>query len=173
VLAGSSPPQANEVDEFLSGLGAWERQRIIRIEEFPEQEKASIYDSFDIVALPSTSESFGIVYLEAWLCGKPVIGSRIGSTQSVIEENVDGLLASPDDPFDLARAIVELLSNPEKRERLGKRGQAKTLARYTWDKVTEKVERIYLDLYTIKASAPSSSIHRKKHILSPGFRPPE
>jgi glycosyltransferase involved in cell wall biosynthesis len=139
-------------------LTAEERARIVRITEFPDHEKASIYDAFDVFALPSASESFGIVYLEAWLCGKPVIGARIGSTQSVICEGTDGLLVEPENALDIARAIIDLLSNPDKRERLGKNGQAKILAQFTWDKVTDKVEEIYRDLYRTKASRCLSSL---------------
>ena len=158
VLAGSAPPGGSPVDDLIEQLTAEERARIVRITEFPDHEKASIYDAFDVFALPSASESFGIVYLEAWLCGKPVIGARIGSTQSVICEGTDGLLVEPENALDIARAIIDLLSNPDKRERLGKNGQAKILAQFTWDKVTDKVEEIYRDLYRTKASRCLSSL---------------
>jgi glycosyltransferase involved in cell wall biosynthesis len=93
--------------------------------------------------MPSKEDSFGIVYLEAWLCRKPVIGARIGSTQCVIDEGRDGLLVDPESAEDLARAIVSLLSNGELRAAMAEAGRAKTVARHTWDKVTDRMESLY------------------------------
>ncbi len=117
-----------------------------------ERDKGSIFDSFDVFALPSTEEFFGIAYLETCLCKKPVFGARIGSTQCVINEGVDGLLVDPADPDDIARAIIELLSDSNMRERMGRNGHAKTIAQYTWDKVTAKVEKLYLELTALQGT---------------------
>ncbi len=152
VLAGTRLPRSNKVDATVEGLPECERQRIVRINDFPEEEKASIYDAFDVFALPSTAESFGISYLEAWMCGKPVIGARIGPTQCVINEGVDGLLVDPTDPDDIARAIIELLSDSHMRERMGRSGHAKTIAQFTWDRVTDNIEKLYLDLLASKVT---------------------
>ncbi|HEV8355633.1 MAG TPA: glycosyltransferase family 4 protein, partial [Gemmatimonadales bacterium] len=81
--------------------------------------------------------------LEAWLCRKPVIGARIGSTQCVIDEGRDGLLADPESAEDIARAIVSLLSNGELRASMAEAGRAKTVARHTWDHVTDRMESLY------------------------------
>ena len=131
----------------------------MKINEFHEKDKASLHDAFDVFALPSTEESFGIVYLEAWMCRKPVIGGRISSTQCVIDEGVDGLLADPHDAEDIAQRIIELLSDRDKRERMGRNGHAKTLAQYTWDKVTDKVESLYLELVAAKGMRQHSDAH--------------
>jgi len=147
VLAGPSPPTANKkIEDLIQRLSDAERQRIVRIRGFPENEKASIFDALDVFVLPSTEESFGIAYLEAWMCRKPVIGARIGSTQCVIEDGVDGLLVEPEDHADIARAIIEILSDDKKRERMGAMGHDKTLARFTWEKVTDKIETLYHEL---------------------------
>jgi glycosyltransferase involved in cell wall biosynthesis len=143
VLAGPRPPASSQLEVLLASLTQAERERIVRIHDFAEHEKASIYDAFDVFVLPSTGESFGLGYLEAWMCSKPVIGARIGPTECVIDEGVDGLLVMPDDVADLAHKIVELLSDRERRERMGRSGHEKTLARFTWTQVTDKVERLY------------------------------
>ena len=103
------------------------------------------------------AESFGIAYLEAWACQKPVIGSRIGSTECVIEDGVDGALVTPEDPHDLARSIVRLLSDRDTRERMGRAGHAKTVARFTWDKVADKVEQIYQSAHADKVRVRATS----------------
>jgi glycosyltransferase involved in cell wall biosynthesis len=150
VLAGPRAGRRKEVETFIAGFTEFQRERIVMIDDFPEKDKASIYDSFDVFVLPSTGESFGIAYLEAWMCFKPVIGARIGPTQCVIDEGIDGLLVDPADPQDTAQSIIELLSDSEKRERMGRSGYAKTVAQFTWDKVTDKVEKLYLDLLAAK-----------------------
>jgi len=113
---------------------------------FEEVDKASIFDSFDVLAMPSVAESFGITYLEAWMCRRPVLGGRIDSTRCVIDEGRDGLLADPHDPEDIAAAILKLLADPEGRARMAQAGHEKTLANYTWERVVDKVEGVYRDL---------------------------
>ncbi len=149
VLAG--PCSDNRVEAVLVNLPSNQRTRIVQIGLFEEKDKASIFDVFDVFAMPSIEESFGIAYLEAWLCKKPVIGARIGPTQCVIDEGQDGLLADPDDPEDIARAIIALLSNSNMRERMGRNGHAKAITRYTWDNVIDRVEKLYLELAAARA----------------------
>lgn len=161
VLAGPRPPNETDIEALIQNLSDSERERIVSIGTFDEKEKGSLFDAFDVFALPSREESFGIAYLEAWLCGKPVIGARIGSTQCVIEEGVDGLLADPDDSEEIAKAIIALLSDSEMRERMGRRGRTKTVSQYTWEKVTDKVEKLYLEL------APAGSA---SHSFVPAFK---
>ena len=114
--------------------------RVILVDDFSETDLPHIVDACDVLVLPSIEESFGIVFLEGWMCGKPVIGARIPSTECVIEEGVDGLIAEPLDAPDLACCILALLRDPRQRERMGAAGRAKTLANHTWDAVTDRWE---------------------------------
>jgi glycosyltransferase involved in cell wall biosynthesis len=121
---------------------------------FPESEKASIFDACDVFAMPSIAESFGIAYLEAWLCAKPVIGARIGAVQCVIEDGRDGLLVDPEDAGGLAGAILKLVRDADLRQRLGRRGQEKTLARFTWARITDAIEAVYLEAIERSTASP-------------------
>jgi glycosyltransferase involved in cell wall biosynthesis len=154
LLAGSGLPSSprcdDEIRRVFAGLSEAERSRIICISRFNDDEKASIFTALDVFAMASVAESFGIAYLEAWMCRKAVIGSRIGSTEYVIHDRVDGALVTPEDPEDLAKSIVRLLSDHEARDRMGRAGHAKTLAHFTWDKVTDKVEYIYKSAHAEK-----------------------
>jgi glycosyltransferase involved in cell wall biosynthesis len=143
LMAGFQPWPDRDLEALFQGLSNFERERLVRIRNFAEEEKASIFDAVDVFAMPSLAESFGIAYLDAWMCGKPVIGARIGPTECVIEENRDGLLVAPRDPEDTARAILDLLRNPAKREELGRSGRRKAVERFTWEKVAERVEKFY------------------------------
>lgn len=147
LLAGSDlPPSPHgdpEVHATIDGLTAAERERLVIVNPLPERDKISIFDALDLFVMPSVAESFGISYLEAWMCRKPVIGARIPSTACVINDGVDGALVDPGDAPALARTITALLNDPERCARLGNAGYAKTLAEFTWDKVVERLDRTY------------------------------
>jgi glycosyltransferase involved in cell wall biosynthesis len=142
LIAGPRPPADRELEYLMSSLTDFERQHIIVVNGFSDEEKSSIYDAMDIFVLPSTGESFGIAYLEAWMCDKPVIGARIGPTQCVIQDGIDGLLVTPQDDEDTARAILELLADPYRRTVMGRIGHSKTVEQFTWERVTDRVEAL-------------------------------
>lgn len=75
-----------------------------------------IIPTTDLLVLPSFTESFGLVLLEALACGKPVIGSNIGGIKEIITEDV-GLLINPNDKEDLANAIDKILTDKELRNK--------------------------------------------------------
>lgn len=82
----------------------------------PRRDVEDIIPSCDLLVLPSLSESFGLVLIEALACGKPVIGSNIGGIKEIITEDV-GLLIEPNDSEDLAKSIDRILSDEELMEK--------------------------------------------------------
>lgn len=158
VLAGPRSTLDKEVVSIVEGLSENERGKITWIYDFPESQKAAIYDAFDVFVMPSKAESFGITYLEAWMCGKPVVAARTDQTQCVIDHGVDGLLVKFGDPGETAAAILELLSNPEKCAQFAQNGRVKTEARFTWDKIIDKLECLYADLLVEKQHPKVSEI---------------
>jgi len=102
------------------------------------------YRSADIFCSPATGrESFGIVLLEAMASGVPVIASDIPGYRRVIKHGVDGLLARPRDPDELADAIATLGSNRTYRNELGSSGRKKAL-QYDWPIIAKRLEEIFL-----------------------------
>lgn len=91
------------------------------------------YAGATVFALPSSKEGFGIVYLEAWASGLPVIGSRFGAAGELIDAGVDGYLVDPADVSALARTLVGLLGDPARAARMGAAGRAKVERRYSGD----------------------------------------
>ena len=80
-----------------------------------------LYNMFDIFVLPSTNpDPLPTVVLEAMACGKPVVGYRHGGVCEMVDEGTNGLLATPNQPAELSKAIQELADNTEKREQFGK-----------------------------------------------------
>ncbi|WP_336961753.1 glycosyltransferase family 4 protein [Sphingobium aquiterrae] len=95
-----------------------------------EEQLADAYAGAALFALPSSKEGFGIVYLEAWLRGLPVIASRYGAGGEVVADGVDGFAVDPADVDAIARAMIDLLRDREKARRFAAAGR-------------EKVERLY------------------------------
>jgi glycogen(starch) synthase len=126
-------PQQDSVRHMLSQIPEQQRAFCHYLGEVPEAEKWDAVDAADVVAMPSRTESFGIVFLEAWVCGKPVIGARAGAVPDVIQDGVDGLLAEFGDVTGLAEALSKLLDNPALAAEMGHRGREKVHQAYTWD----------------------------------------
>lgn len=108
-----------------------------------EQDKHDLLAASSALVLPSRDDSFGIVLLEAWLHGVPVIGARAGGIPDVIEEGRTGLLVQYGDVRALADAITWLLDHPGQAARMGTRGRQTTRQHWTWDAVYERVQAIY------------------------------
>jgi glycosyltransferase involved in cell wall biosynthesis len=144
ILAGSSVrySEGRALDRWIEKF----KGSVVSLDMFKDEEKKDLYDACDIFVLPSRIESFGIVYLEAWISGKPVIGADIGSTRSIISEGVDGYLTPFGDKDALAERIVDLLDNPNLRKSMGERGREKVLSCYTWDGIVDRLLEVYRSL---------------------------
>ena len=98
----------------------------------------------DIFVLPSASESFGVVFLEAWACKKPVIGAATGAVSSVVNNGIDGLLFNHGDEKDLAEKLALLIADPQLRQTMGNNGYKKIQEKYAWPVITKKFREAYL-----------------------------
>ncbi len=113
-----------------------------------DEEKVDHFNLADIFILPSvnSSESFGIVLLEAMACGKPIIASNLKGVRSVVETGINGLLVEPKNSRDIANKIDVLLSKPEKLLLFGKSCIESVENKYRWSIITDKLERLYNNL---------------------------
>ncbi len=116
--------------------------RIIELDTVNLQEKTDALDACDVFCLPSSQESFGGVFTEAWSLGKPVIGCDIPAVRALIDDGQDGVLTVPR-PEPLAEHLIDLLERPGLREQMGQRGKDKVHARYTWPRLAEQTEQVY------------------------------
>lgn len=105
-----------------------------------EATKWNVLAASDVLCMPSTGEAFGIVYAEAWLCGKPVIGANSGAVPSVIAHGVDGLIVEPGDAVGLARYLAYLGQNPRIAQRMGLAGQCKATDHFNARRVGDLLE---------------------------------
>ena len=96
-----------------------------------------------ILSLPSWSEGFGLVYIEAMSQGKPVIGCNGEGIEDVIQHGVNGMLVSPKDVDSLVEAIDFLISRPDEANQMGQRARETVMQDYTWGKIVQKLIKIY------------------------------
>ncbi len=96
-----------------------------------EDELERVYSRSHILVMPSTGEGFGIVYLEAWRHGVPVVAGNRDAGAEVVTDGVDGLCVDPYSVEQVARALISLLSDPERAAAMGRRGYQTLMAKYT------------------------------------------
>jgi glycosyltransferase involved in cell wall biosynthesis len=106
-------------------------------------EVAELLKGCTLFVLPSKSEPFGIVIIEAMACRKPVVASRVGGIPEIIEHGKNGIMVDPDDPLDLAGAIEALLNDPDLRESLGANGQLTVHERFTYETMGRRYESLF------------------------------
>lgn len=118
-------------------------RRIRRLGAVDLQEKTDALAACDLLCVPSTQESFGGVYLEAWSFAKPVIGCNIPAVAEVITDGEDGLLVTQE-AARIADRILDLLLDPSRAQAMGRAGRRKLEARYTWENISRRTELAYL-----------------------------
>ncbi len=117
-------------------------RRIHRLGNVDLQEKTNALAACTLLCVPSTQESFGGVYTEAWAFGKPVIGGKISSVSDVIDDGCNGYLVNQE-ANDIADKILDLLSHPSKAETMGANGRKKLETKYTWQKLADLTMAAY------------------------------
>lgn len=120
-------------------------RRIHRLGTVDLQTKTDALAACDLLCVPSTQESFGGVYTEAWSFGRPVIGCNIPAVREVIEEGQDGYLVDQD-PGMIAERIAHLLLHPADAQAMGAAGRRKVQERYTWERLAQRTEQAYGDV---------------------------
>lgn len=119
--------------------------RIIRLGSVDLQTKTDALAACTLLCVPSTQESFGGVYTEAWSFAKPVIGGDIPAVAEVISQGVDGFLV-PQESQSIAETICQVLLDNNLAASLGIAGQRKVREKFTWQRLAAKTEQIYRDL---------------------------
>jgi glycosyltransferase involved in cell wall biosynthesis len=145
VLAMIGAPLAH-FTQFYEKLPAEDKARIRLLPYAPENVKRDALAAADVLALPSRTDSFGIVFLEAWCYGVPVVGARAGGVPDVIADGQDGLLVPFGDADAIAGAIERLLTDRDLAQRLGAAGRAKVEHDFTWERIYDQVRAVYAEV---------------------------
>lgn len=122
----------------------------------PAKEAMEYMAACDIFCLPSWSEGFGVVYLEAMANGKPVIAVKGQGIDAVIREHSTGLLVEPKDVQSLVTVLRQLMTNEAMRNEMGEKGKKIVLQEFTWAHCAQK----YLQLYSEVLANKSEKKHK-------------
>ncbi len=136
-------PLMAHFEQFYAQLPAEDRARTRLLGFVSNQTRLDALAAADVFVLPSRTDSFGIVYLEAWCYGVPVIGAWAGGVPEVVQHGVNGLLVNFGDVPALARAIERLLSDRELARAFGCLGKQAVLKGLTWDHKYAQVRQVY------------------------------
>lgn len=134
---------SKDFDEYLNNLDEKYRRNILNIDNISEEEKWDLFDAGDIFSMVSKTDSFGIVYLEAWAYSKPVLACKNKVMEEIFEDGKDGYLIEYGSTREIAGKITELLDDENKRKEIGSNGRKKVEEKYDWKKVMKKVDEIY------------------------------
>lgn len=135
--------EVDRIKQLTIDLGVAARVRFC--DPQPHHILSTYYRAADICLVPSRSESFGLVALEAAACGIPVIASNVGGLQTLVDHGETGALLTERDPQLWAATIDRILDNPAMAESMGQRAAARSL-RYAWSYTGARLRRLYTDL---------------------------
>ena len=99
--------------------------------------------AMDVFVLSSINEGMGRCLLEALVCGKPAVATRVGGVPELVEHGSNGFLVPPRQPQLLARAIIEILSDEELKQKMGKNAIKKVTMDFSVEVMVKKIERLY------------------------------
>jgi glycosyltransferase involved in cell wall biosynthesis len=143
VLAGDGPWRAR-LARLAEQLGLAERVDFRG--EIAHERVPAVLGEFDIFAMPSRAEGFGVAALEAQAMELPVVATRVHGIPDVVRDGVTGVLVPARDVDALAEAIARLAADAELRAAMGRAGRVFVEARYRWEENTAQMERLYRSL---------------------------
>ncbi len=148
IIGGASGANTEEV-ERLKELATWlDVDDVVNFAPpVPRADLAQWYRAADIVCVPSYSESFGLVALEAQACGTPVIATAVGGLRTAVADGISGLLVDGHDPKAWSSVIARLLQEPQRRVLLSM-GAVEHASHFGWDATARGTLDIYDEVIT-------------------------
>ena len=144
--AVSNPGYLTQLENFIVEANLHHYVTIIPGLDPGDKTLVNAYHSADIFSLVSVHEPFGIVVLEAWAAGIPVVASRVGGLADLIEDGENGLLLEPEDAIGLAQSWNQVISDAEFRKNLIHNAKRQVQNQYSWDAVTRNLIGIYQEV---------------------------
>lgn len=147
VVGGPSGPEGERTEAEVTALAKemGVEDRVIRVAPQPHELLSTYYRAADVCLVPSHSESFGLVALEAAACGTPVVASAVGGLRTLVEHEVTGLLVEDATPETFAEAASRVVRDPELAARLGTNAVIRSRS-YTWRRAAHQLLDIYEEL---------------------------
>jgi phosphatidylinositol alpha-1,6-mannosyltransferase len=141
-LIGGSGPDRDRLETLTRSLNLTDQVHFLGA--LPREALRHYYNACDVFVMPSREdrpyvEGFGIAFLEANACGKPVIGARSGGIPDAVLDGKTGLLVEPDDEAALADALLRLLTDASLAAWLGQNGRRRVETEASWDHVADQL----------------------------------
>jgi D-inositol-3-phosphate glycosyltransferase len=152
--SGNGLQQRDELDKIVAELGLG-----TTVSFLPPARRAVLADWYraaDLVVVPSHSETFGLVALEAQACGTPVVAAAVGGLRTAVRDGVSGVLVQGHNPHRWARALAGLLDHSGRRQAMS-RGALAQASRFSWETTVDGI----LDTY-----AGAEEDHRRRGACS-------
>jgi phosphatidylinositol alpha-1,6-mannosyltransferase len=150
LIVGDGPGRA-QLESIVKCL---DMQRNVQfVGNVAHQQLGDYYRAADVFVMTNKTEpggdieSFGMVFIEAGACGKPVIGGKSGGTSEAIVHGVTGFLCTPEDQAQVTRAIEMLLRNPELAKKMGMAGYQRAVDKFDWESRAERLYEIDMSLH--------------------------
>ncbi len=137
-IAGTGP-MFEPLKDLIKKMGLEERAILLGFYE----DLLGLLRSLDIFVLSSITESAPLVVLEAMAAGLPVVATNVGGTGEMLLHNQTGMLVPPQKPQAMAKAILELLKDPQRAKAMGKKGQGRVYKYYSFKGMIENYKRLY------------------------------
>jgi D-inositol-3-phosphate glycosyltransferase len=137
------PAELRRVRSMVAEDGLSERVRFVPPQ--PHHDLPAFYRAADVCLVPSRSESFGLVALEAGACGTPVVASAVGGLRTLVVDGATGFLVDGRDPHDYAACVDLLLREPDVASSFGT-AAVRRAQRYSWSITAGRLRRLYGDL---------------------------
>lgn len=147
VIGGPSGPHGAEEQARIAALVTRRGldDHVCFVPAQPHELLSSYYRAADVVVVPSRSESFGLVALEASACGTPVVAASVGGLSTLVEHGRTGFLVEGRSPELFAGYAASILAEPGLGPAMGRAG-AERARRYTWSVAAARLRRLYADL---------------------------
>lgn len=139
----TNPDYFAELERDAERFGVASRVTLLKGLDSASSDLVDAYHSANVFLLPSIHEPFGIVILEAWSAGLPVVASAVGGVPSFVTHGEDGLLFPANDAQRCLEALQSALANSGAALSLGENGKAKARREYHWDAITRRLATIY------------------------------
>ncbi|MDI3310703.1 MAG: glycosyltransferase family 4 protein [Thermoanaerobacterium sp.] len=158
VVAGTGPKE-EDYKRKVSNMGLG--NKVLFTGYIDDETRVKLYNNVDIAVFPSLYEPFGIVALEAMAAKVPVIVSDVGGFKEIIDQGYDGIKVQPENPQELASAILKLLFDEEYAKLLYKRAYAKVKKDYKWEDIGKRTMDVYNEILLEFATSPWYRENRK------------
>lgn len=140
-------PYRPDLERLAAAAGV--ADRVVFAGRVPEEDLPRVYALGDVFIMPSREqadlcdvEGFGLVFLEAGACARPVVGGRSGGIPDAIVEGQTGFLVDPHDPEAIAVTLARVLGDRGLAQRLGQQGRERAVGEFAWSRVADRVQGI-------------------------------